>query len=98
MKTRRTRKTKRTAREQAQREISDCAALLERIEKDLQDYDAYSAQRPADWGYAGTAADIRLKLERILISVSVDIDDTGSEEDAAEAARRLAGIDTDRTW
>ncbi len=98
MNTRRTRKTKRTAREQAQHEVSDCRALLERIEKDLQDYDAYSAQRPRDWGYAGTAADIRQKLEQILVTVSVDIDDTGSEEDAYDAARRLAGIDTDRSW
>lgn len=89
-------RTTRTARDVARQEIADAVTVAEALIKQLQDLDGYSAQRPKDWGYAGTGAHVRARLEELYIGLS-DIDCDTEEENHREA-RRATGIALDRDW
>jgi hypothetical protein len=80
-------------------EIADCLKLIELIEVGLTELGEAADKQPRVWGYAGDAAEVRLKLEEVAIHlVEHRIKPRNTEAECHDSIRRLAGIQVERSW
>ncbi|MCK5088850.1 MAG: hypothetical protein KAI41_08810 [Hyphomicrobiaceae bacterium] len=78
----------------ARRQAADARALCTLIQRQLRELEDAAEANPKNWGYSGSGAEVRSRLEQIAMFLDSE-NDCDSEDENRRAVRIAAGLNPD---